>query len=146
MATVMNEWTREEMRSATHFLWAKGFQPVEMHRQLVTGYGPGVMALQHVRTWRRELGNGRVSVADEQRIARPSTSAERVDDIDAAVRADGHTSLVQLEQRLNLLHGTIWDIVHKRLGYRRLCSRWLPRQVENDRKKARMATSLTLLQ
>jgi hypothetical protein len=38
--------------------------------------------------------------------------------LDAAVQADRHVSIAQLEIRFNLSRGTIWDIVHKRLGYR----------------------------
>jgi len=40
---------------------------------------------------------------------------------------------------------TIWDIVHERSGYRKVCSRWVPRQLTEDQKKNRKGASLTCL-
>jgi hypothetical protein len=46
--------------------------------------------------------------------------------------------LKELEEKLNLSHGTIWDIVHERSGYRKVCNMWVPRQLAEDHKKTRM--------
>jgi hypothetical protein len=59
---------------------------------------------------------------DEQRSGRLSTSADLVQDIDATVQADRCVSIAQLKIRFNLSRGTIWDIVHEHLDYRKLCS------------------------
>jgi hypothetical protein len=48
---------------------------------------------------------------DEQRSGRPSTSADLVQDIDAAVQANRNVSIAQLEIRFTFSRGTIWDIV-----------------------------------
>jgi hypothetical protein len=61
---------------------------VEIHRELVTVYGANVMTVQRMRKWCREFDSGRVNVMDEQGSGRPSTSAGRVRDIDAAMQAD----------------------------------------------------------
>jgi len=53
--------------------------------------------------------------------------------------------LKELEEQSNLSHDTIWDIVHERSGYRKVCSRWVPRQLTEDHKKNRMGASLTHL-
>jgi hypothetical protein len=72
---------------------------------------------------------------DEQRSGRPSTSADVVQDIDAAVQADRCVSVAQLEVRFNLSRGTIWDIVHERLDYRKVCSKWVPCQLTDEHKR-----------
>ena len=41
----------------------------------------------------------------------------------------------ELEEQFNLSHGTIWDIVHECLGYRKVCSRWVPRQLRRGPRK-----------
>jgi hypothetical protein len=66
-------------------------------------------------------------------VGRPS--ADLVQDIDAAVKVDRRVSISQLEIRFNLYRGTIWDIVHECLGYRKVCSRWVPRQLTNEHKR-----------
>jgi hypothetical protein len=92
-------------------------------------YGADMMTVLHVRKWCREFDRGRVNVVDEQRSGQPSTSADLVQDIDAAVQADRRVSIAQLEIRFSLCRGVIWDIVHKRLGYRKVCSTWVSRQL-----------------
>jgi hypothetical protein len=124
----------------------KKVPPVEIHHELVTVYGDNEMTVQHVRKWCREFDSGRVNVMDEQRSSRLSTSADLVQDIEAAVQADRSVSIAQLEIRFNLSQGTIWDIVHECLGYRKVCSRWVPRQLTDEHKKTRMVSSLMLLQ
>jgi hypothetical protein len=89
------------------FLWAKEGPPVEIHSELVTVYGANVMTVQHVLKWCREFDSGRVNVMGEQRSGRPSTSADLVQDIDAAVQADRRVSIAELEIRFNLSRGTI---------------------------------------
>jgi hypothetical protein len=75
--------------------------PVEIYHELVTVYGANVMTV-HVHKWCRKFDSGRVNVMDEQRSDRPSTSADLVQDIDAAVQADRHMSIAQLEIRFKL--------------------------------------------
>jgi hypothetical protein len=82
-------------------------------------YGDNVMTVQHVCKLCREFDSDRVNVMDEQRSGRLSTSADLVQDIDATVQADRRVSVAQLEIRSNISRGTIWDIVHEHLGYRK---------------------------
>jgi hypothetical protein len=83
---------------------------------------------------------------NEQSSGLPSSSADLVQDIDAAVQADRRANIAQLEMRFHLSRGTIWDIVHERLGYGNVCSRWVPRHLTDKHKNARMGSSLMFLQ
>ena len=76
-----------------------------------------------------------MSVTDEQRCGRPSTSADLVPAIKDTVRSNRRVLLKELEEQFNLSQGSIWDIVHERLGYRKVCTRWVPRQLTEDHKK-----------
>jgi hypothetical protein len=59
-------------------------------------YGANVMTVEHVRKWCREFDSGRVNAMDEQRSGWPSTSADLVQNIDAAVQADKRVNIAQL--------------------------------------------------
>jgi hypothetical protein len=37
----------------------------------------------------------------------------------------------------SMSHSSAYDIVHNDLGYRKVCSRWIPRQLSDDHKRAR---------
>jgi len=84
-------------------------------------------------------------VTDEQRSRHPSTSADLVPATEETVHANRQVLLKELEEQFNLSNGTIWDIVHECLGYRKVCSRQDPRQFTEDHKKNRMGVSLTHL-
>jgi hypothetical protein len=82
---------------------AKNVPPVEIHREIVTVYGANVMTVQHVCKWCRAFDSGQVNVMDEQRSGRPSTSADLVQDVDAAVQADKRVSVVHWKKVLVFL-------------------------------------------
>jgi len=145
MGTVLRVWTQEEVQSVIRFLWAKWTAPIEIHHEIQAVYGSNVMTVQHVRKWCREFSGCRKSVTDEQRSGRPSASAYLVPAVEESVHAYRRVLLKELEEQFNLSHGTIWDIVHKRLGYRKVCSRWVPGQQTEDHKENRMGASLTHL-
>jgi hypothetical protein len=78
---------------------------------------------------------------DEQRSGCPSHASSSLrTSKQQCVQTD--MSLMQLERRLNLSHGTIWDTAHEHLGYGKVCSRWVPRQLMDDHKKACTVTFL----
>ena len=51
MASMLSDWTKEELRSVIRFLWAKQVPAIEIHRELLHVYGESVMTTQHVRKW-----------------------------------------------------------------------------------------------
>ena len=130
MGTVLHVWT-QEVRSVIWFLWAKGTAPIEIHHEIQAVYGSNVMTVQHVRKWHREFSGCCLSVTDEQRSKHPSTSADLVPAIEETVCADRRVLLKELEEQFNLSHGTIWES----LGYRQVCSRWVPRQLTGPQEK-----------
>ena len=86
-----------------------------------------------------------MSVVDEQRSGRPSTSADLVPATEETVRANRRALLKGLEEQFNLSHGTIWETVHERLGNRKLCRLWVPRKLTEEHKKNCMGAFLTHL-
>jgi hypothetical protein len=101
----------------------------------LTAYGGNVMAVQHVCKCWREFDSGRLNVRDEQRSGRPSTCADPVQDIDAAVQTDRCVSIAQLELWFNLSQDIMWDIVHECLGYRKVCSRCVPHNLTDEHER-----------
>ena len=87
MGTVLRVWTQEEVRSVILFLRAKGTAPIEINREIRAVYDSNVMKVQHVGKWCREFSGCRLSVTDEQRSGRSSTSADLVPAIDETARS-----------------------------------------------------------
>ena len=48
----------------------------------------------------------------------------------------GESLLMKFAVALNMSHGSAYSIVHNDLGYRKVCSRWVPRQLSDDHELA----------
>jgi len=96
MATVLCVWTQEQVQSVIQFLRAKGTAPIEIHREIQTVYGSNVMTVQHVRKWCWKFSGCHMSMTDEKRSGRPSTSADLVPAIEETLRANRRVLLKEL--------------------------------------------------
>lgn len=139
---------RCEIRSVIRYLVAKGKSPSEVFSEIKTVYGEGVMNRTSVFKWCREFKNGRTDVHDEPRSGRSSIlTDELVEKTDEAVRGDRRSTLEELsvvfpQISRSLLHETIAET----LGFRKLSARWIPKQLTEQHKLNRVATSKEFLE
>lgn len=47
MATTITVWSKEEIRGVIRFLWAKGCNPTDIHKELTTVYSGDILSVQH---------------------------------------------------------------------------------------------------
>jgi hypothetical protein len=72
--TILETRSRKEFhRSVVRFLWAKRVSVIEICRYL-SFISDGVMRMQHIRKWRREFGNCRLNIHEDDSSGRSSTS------------------------------------------------------------------------
>jgi DNA-binding Lrp family transcriptional regulator len=147
MAGLAETWSNIEVRSVIRFLHLKGTSPAEIHRQLVEVHGANVMSRKQVWVWCTAFDNGRTDVQDEQQSGRPSTSTtdDNLCHIEGLIQEDRRIRVSDIADELNISVGTVHNIVHEQLGYRKKCSRWVPRQLTEVHKATRMGLSLVHL-
>ncbi len=141
------------IRSVILFLTAKNETASSIYRQLVEVFGENVITVQHVRKWRREFVSGRREVHDEMREGRPrdSLTSDAIAGVKALLDEDRrltirHLELLMKEEMCNpVSHMTIQRILHKELGFRRVCARWVPHDLNEQNKNNRMAAALDFL-
>ena len=133
MAALIQSPTKCEVHSIIRFLNAKGECPVEIHKQIVAVCG-NVMNWQNVTKWWHEFSEGRTDVHDEQRSRRPSLiSDDLLQDIEGEIRANRHVTIRQLHHIIpEVSKTTIHEAVTEKLGYRKLCPRWVPKMLTDD--------------
>ena len=78
-------------------------------------------------------------VSDEHRSGRPiSVATETVkQQIEQWICDYRRVTIDEIAVEFNMSHGSAYSIVHDDLGYRKVCSRWVPRQLSVDHKLAR---------
>ena len=130
---------RCEIRSVIRFLNAQKLKPIEIHRQLEEVYGKACISVQHVRKWCREFSEGRTDVHNEQRSGRPSVSHEVVAKIECILLVDQRVTLRELADQVpEVCEKTIVNILTGKLGYHKVCARWVPHMLSETHKDNRV--------
>ncbi|PNF14616.1 hypothetical protein B7P43_G12124 [Cryptotermes secundus] len=126
------------VRSVIKFLNAQSIAPIKIH-QLCQVYGPNVMSKQMVHRWCRQFSAGRQSVHDEKRSGQPSIiTDDLVELVRERIMENRHVTITELSSHVpqispSLLH----EIVTEHLLFRKLCARWVPKQLTPEHKTKR---------
>lgn len=136
-----------EIRSVIRFLNARNVKPAEIHRQISEIYGESAMSDSMVRRWVRKFDGGRTNVHDEARSGRPSdVNDDLVRQIDETIRGNRRFTISMLSHEFPTISRTVlYETVSRRLGYRKLCSRWVPKMLTDVHKTKRLGSALTFL-
>ncbi|KAL4119599.1 hypothetical protein QTP88_012398 [Uroleucon formosanum] len=136
-----------EVRAVIRFFCAKGSSAAEIYRELSLVYGPGVMCEGKVRQWCRDFKNGRTNVHDEERSGRPSVQTDEIVSlVDQKLRSDHRLTISALADEFpNLGRTTVYTIVTEKLGYHKLCARWVPKMLTDQHKEQRMSSGREFL-
>jgi hypothetical protein len=65
MVTVIEENTTEQQHSVVCFLWAKGLNAKDIHKEIFPGYGGKCFSRKIVHNWVKKFSQGRSEEADD---------------------------------------------------------------------------------
>ena len=121
--------TKEEQRGVIRFLWSEGVPGAEIHRRLSAQYGGSALPRRSVYEWIKKFQQGRTSLKDEERSGRPSTSItdSNVEDVRAMILKNRRVTINEVANHFEISHGSAYDIIHNRLGFRKVYARWVPK-------------------
>lgn len=147
MAAVIQNPAKCEVRSVIRFLNAKGQNAADIHRELCAIYGPTVMSEGKVRQWCREFREGRSNVHDDERSGRPSVQTDDlVERVNEKVRSNRRFTITELAKKFpEVFAKTVHRIVTDKLGYHKLCARWVPKMLTDAHKEQRMTAARDFL-
>jgi hypothetical protein len=100
-----------------------------------------------VTKWCREFSEGRADFHDEQRSGRSSLiSDELLQEIEVEICTNQRVTIRGLHRIIpEVSKTTIHEAVTEKLGYRKLCTRWVPKTLMEDHKMKRMGSVLKFL-
>lgn len=140
MAAPLSICTKEEQRSVIRFLWSEGVSGAEIHRRLSVQYGNSVLPQRSVYEWIEKFKNGRTSVTHNEGAGRPFTavSEENIERSREMILVDRRVTVDDVAHRLQISHGSAYEIIHNRLGFHKVCARWVPKQLTQLHKQTRL--------
>ncbi|GFO45749.1 histone-lysine N-methyltransferase SETMAR [Plakobranchus ocellatus] len=112
-------WSKLEIRAVVRFLFAKGTKYSVINREIVENYGEHAMSMTQVYqwcSWFKEL-----------------------------IKVDQRVKLKQISLKLDIPKMNVYEIVHDKLGYRKVSARWVPKMLSDEHKHQRVEISQILL-
>ena len=147
MAAPLNTYTTIEQRGIVWFLWAKDMAAKDIHKEMLPMYGEHCLLHQAVHNWVQKFSEGRRSIKDEHRVSRPVeiTMPATLQHVEG-IRTDRRVTIDAVATAIGCSHGHAYNMMHERLGFHKVCSRSVPRQLTPQHKSQRMGLSLQHLQ
>lgn len=138
---------KEQYRSIIRFLFLDGKTCEEIKAKLDAVYGDPSPSMTTVRYWFNEFKRGRTSVFDEERPGRPAdvVTEEIIEKVHDIILADHRTKVREVAKAVGVSYGMVFNILHDRLGMRKLSARWVPRLLTVDNKRIRVSISKQFL-
>jgi len=101
-------------------------------------YGDSCLSQGRVYEWVGRFQNGRQNFSDEHWSGRQiSVASETVKQQNKQWNRDyRRVTIDEIVIEFSMSHGSVYNIVHDDLENRKVCSRWVPRQLSNDHKHA----------
>ncbi|GFX58973.1 uncharacterized protein TNCV_806771 [Trichonephila clavipes] len=93
------------------------------------------------------FSESRTDVHDEQRTGWPSVISDALlQRTEEAIRGNRRLRVKELHQIIpEVSMTTLYEVVTVKLGYRKLCARWVPKMLTEEHKKKRMGFALNFL-
>jgi HD-GYP domain-containing protein (c-di-GMP phosphodiesterase class II) len=107
---------------------------------MLVQYGDECTVQGKVYEWVERFKHGRTNVTDEDRSVRPITSSSvtNVDRLNTLIQENRRITVSAVANVLDISYGSAYSIMHDELKYRKVYSRWVPKQLTEDHKQKRV--------
>jgi hypothetical protein len=146
MATTLDKCTSQEQRSVVHFLWAKGLNAKDIHKEMFPIYSGTCLLRKAAHNWVDKFSQCS-KVTDG---AKPDHPVEIATDaavqwVEELVRTDRRITTDNVATALWCSDGLAYSIMHDRLKFQEVCTQWVPGELMDQEKINRMDLSLQRL-
>ena len=124
-----------------------GKSTAETFAMLNTAFGDAAMKRAKCFRWHKRFKNGRLSVEDDERSGRPSTSTDdpHINEINAQVRANQRLTVRELVEECGILVGSCHHILKEELKLHRVAAKFVPRLMTSNQPAHRVQVCQDLL-
>lgn len=142
------ELTREHFRAIIFHNFRRGLSRQECIDELSSLYGDEAPSYSTVKNWYNEFNRDRRSLRDEFREGRPKSVVvpQNIDSVRELIMQDRHVTYREIEASLDISMTSINKILHDHLAVKKISSRWIPHNLTNGQKKARVDWCKEMLQ
>lgn len=130
-------------RVLIHHCFLMGKNTVQTKQWLDKCYPDSAPAQSNIKYWFREFKRGRTDTTDAQRSGRPNevVTPENIKKIHKIIMNDRKLKLSEIADTLKISKERVHHIIHEYLDMRKLCAKWVPRELTIDQKQQRVDDS-----
>lgn len=134
------ELTRENFRSMIYYDFHCGLSQQQRIARLFSAFGNEAPSKSTVHRWFAEFNLGRSSLSHASGAGRPKTAItqENVDAVQKLIEEDRHVTYREIQTSLGIGMSQIRKILHEELWVIKLISRWVPHNLNEEQKAARV--------
>ncbi|GBO33015.1 hypothetical protein AVEN_236748-1 [Araneus ventricosus] len=108
-------------------------------------YGEQCLARCTIFRWCQRYEAGRVNIKDLPRPGQAHivTNSAMTSAVNELIRQNRRITIREIAVELSIRKGTVHHIIHKKIGYGKVCAQWVPKHLSENRKMARRSVCLT---
>jgi hypothetical protein len=111
----------------------------DIHREVFPVYIEKYLSRKALQNWvdTRKYPQGPSKIVDDERPSRPleipmEATVQRVEEL---IRADRRITIASVATALGCSHGLAYSTIHDHLKFRKVCARWMSRELKDRGKK-----------
>ena len=137
-----------EYPSVIKFLSLQQKKPKTIHEEMLAVYNNDCPSYDVVKHWCKQFKCGRLSIHDEPRSGRPSTSSgdEMIQEVEKMILEDRRVKVKNIAAELGISQGSVFNIIHGELNMTKVSARCIPRLLTPVQKMQRRQNSEQLLE
>ncbi|CAF2812706.1 unnamed protein product [Rotaria sp. Silwood2] len=117
-----------------------GLTATQIHDELTTAYGQGVVAYRTVAHWVHRFSSGRKSLDDDPRSGHPLSviTQQNFEAVKDLVNGDPHISIDYIADMLDISHGSADTILKHHLKLKKVSPKWIPHKLTSAQRQRRV--------
>ncbi|GBO04634.1 hypothetical protein AVEN_68335-1 [Araneus ventricosus] len=137
--------SRSAQSAVIQFLSAEGEHASQIYCRMKKVYGEQCLARCTIFRWYQRYEAGSVNIKD---LPRPGqmhvvTNSATISAVADLIRRNRRITTHEIGVELSISKGTVHHIIHKKLGYGKVCAQWVPKHLSENQKTARTGVCLT---
>jgi hypothetical protein len=128
MATMVDECNSQEQRSVVHFLWEKGLNAKDIHKEMFPVYSGKCLLYKAAHNSVERFSQEHSKVKDGAQPGNPVEIATKatVQWVEELIRADRRITTDSVATALVCSHGLAYSIMYDHVKFQKVCTWWVP--------------------
>ncbi|GBM83864.1 hypothetical protein AVEN_12045-1 [Araneus ventricosus] len=120
--------SRSAQRAVIQFIRTEGEHASQIYRRMKEVCGDQCLARCTIFRWCQRYEAGRVNIKDNV------TNSATISAVDELIRHNRRITTREIAAKLSISKGNVHHIIHKKLGYDKVCAQWVPKQCQRIRR------------